>query len=103
LFSVNVTFFYVFCWSILQHPAIAECVVMGTPDKDYGEIVVAIIVPCKEQIAGSAAVHEPVLTLKALQRWAHNLLAPYKVNCSTLYFLVLEFFHSFSIGQAVYL
>jgi hypothetical protein len=72
---------------------------MGTPDKDYGEIVVAIIVPCKEQIAGSASVHEPVLTLKALQRWAHNLLAPYKVNCSTLYFLVLEFFHSFSIGK----
>jgi malonyl-CoA/methylmalonyl-CoA synthetase len=64
---------------LLQHPAIAECVVMGTPDKDYGEIVVAIIVPCKEQIAGSAAVHEPVLTLKALQRWAHNLLAPYKI------------------------
>jgi malonyl-CoA/methylmalonyl-CoA synthetase len=88
---------------LLQHPAIAECVVMGTPDKDYGEIVVAIIVPCKEQIADSAAVHEPVLTLKALQRWAHNLLAPYKVNCSYLYFLVLEFFHSFSIGQAVYL
>ncbi|CAM6016775.1 unnamed protein product [Sphagnum balticum] len=64
---------------LLQHPAIAECVVMGTPDKDYGEIVVAIIVPCKEQIAGSASVHEPVLTLKALQRWAHNLLAPYKI------------------------
>ncbi len=66
---------------------------MGTPDKDYGEIVVAIIVACKERIAGSAAVHEPVLTLKALQRWAHNLLAPYKVNCSTLSF----WFWSFSI------
>lgn len=64
---------------MLQHPIIAECVVMGIPDKDYGEIIAAIVVPHEAQAAAAAAKQEPVLTLQALQYWAQPLLAPYKV------------------------
>ena len=52
------------------------------PDKDYGEIISAIVVPHEAQAAAAAAKWEPVLTLEALRDWARPLLAPYKVNCS---------------------
>ncbi|CAL5191824.1 unnamed protein product [Lathyrus oleraceus] len=30
---------------IVEHPNVSECCVLGVPDKDYGEIICAIIVP----------------------------------------------------------
>jgi malonyl-CoA/methylmalonyl-CoA synthetase len=63
----------------LQHPVIAECAVLGIPDKDYGEVISAVIVPHETQAAAAAAQWEPVLTLEALCDWARPLLAPYKV------------------------
>jgi len=30
---------------LLEHPAIAECIVLGVPDAVYGERVAAVIVP----------------------------------------------------------
>lgn len=69
----------VFLWLNLQHPVISECAVLGIPDKDYGELVAAIIVPHESKAALAAAKWEPVLTLEALRKWAGPLLAPYKV------------------------
>ncbi|KAJ8552922.1 hypothetical protein K7X08_020315 [Anisodus acutangulus] len=34
---------------LLEHPAISECCVLGLPDKDYGEVVCAIVVPYTAQ------------------------------------------------------
>lgn len=64
---------------LLQHPVIAECVVLGIPDKDYGEVISAVIIPHETQAAAAAAQWEPVLTLEALRDWARPLLAPYKI------------------------
>ena len=61
----------------MQHPAIAECAIVGIPDKDYGEMISAIVVP--QEIATK---WEPVLTLEGLCEWARSLLAHYKVNGS---------------------
>ena len=55
---------------LLQHPAIDECAVIGLPDADWGDKVVAIIVWKKEM---------PALSLVDLREWAKKLLAPYKV------------------------
>lgn len=70
-----------YCGVFLQHPVIAECAIMGIPDKDYGETITAIIVPQESKAAAAAAKWEPVLTLEALRDWARPLLAPYKVIC----------------------
>ena len=53
------------------HPAIAECAVVGVADEEWGERVCAALELRSE---GGAP-----LTLEALQRWAKELLAPYKV------------------------
>ena len=52
-----------------KHPAVGECAVVGVPDAEWGERV-------------SAAVElkpEAELSLAALQAWARERLAPYKV------------------------
>jgi malonyl-CoA/methylmalonyl-CoA synthetase len=51
------------------HPAIAECAVVGVEDAEWGERICAAVEP-----RGEAE-----LTLAALQSWAKERLAPYKV------------------------
>jgi malonyl-CoA/methylmalonyl-CoA synthetase len=55
--------------TLREHPAVAECAVIGVADADWGERVCAAV----EVHAGAE------LTLDGLQRWAKERLAPYKV------------------------
>jgi malonyl-CoA/methylmalonyl-CoA synthetase len=52
-----------------QHPDIADCAVVGVDDVEWGERVAAAV----ELRSGAR------LSLDALQRWAHTMLAPYKL------------------------
>lgn len=63
----------------MQHPTVAECCVLGLPDKDYGEAVTAIIVPETEAKKKREDESKPVMTLEELNGWAKDKLAPYKV------------------------
>ncbi|XP_030526506.1 probable CoA ligase CCL8 [Rhodamnia argentea] len=64
---------------LLEHPVVAECCVLGLPDKDYGEAVCAIIVPEAELKQNGGEELKPALTLKELSTWAKDRLAPYKL------------------------
>ncbi|CAM6018214.1 unnamed protein product [Sphagnum balticum] len=64
---------------LLEHPAIAECAVMGLPDKDYGEIISAVVVAQEGLMANAAAKSQAILTLQELQKWAQDRMAPYKI------------------------
>jgi 2-aminobenzoate-CoA ligase len=57
--------------ALLQHPAVAECGVVGRPDADRGQIVQAFVV-LHPGHAGDAAL------VKALQDHVKQTLAPYK-------------------------
>ncbi len=57
--------------ALLQHPAVAECGVVGKPDEDRGQIVLAFVV-LHPGHAGDAAL------VKALQDHVKHSLAPYK-------------------------
>ncbi|RDX88379.1 Malonate--CoA ligase, partial [Mucuna pruriens] len=61
------------------HPAISECCVLGLPDKDYGEIVGAIIVPQADVKRKRDQESKPVLSLEELSTWAKDKIAPYKI------------------------
>ncbi|CAJ1951133.1 unnamed protein product [Sphenostylis stenocarpa] len=63
----------------LQHPAVSECCVLGLPDKDYGEIVGAIIVPHADVKRKRDQESKPVLSLEELSTWAKDKIAPYKI------------------------
>jgi malonyl-CoA/methylmalonyl-CoA synthetase len=55
--------------ALRQHPAVAECAVVGLPDREWGERVAAAVV-----------VHDgQMLDLPSLRTWALKLLAGYKV------------------------
>ncbi|MFN3496251.1 MAG: AMP-binding enzyme, partial [Hydrogenophaga sp.] len=57
--------------ALLQHPAVAECGVIGRPDEERGQIVLAYVV-LKPGEAGGAPL------VKALQEHVKQALAPYK-------------------------
>ncbi|MCE0481426.1 Malonate--CoA ligase [Datura stramonium] len=64
---------------LLEHQAISECCVLGLPDKDYGEVVCAIVVPEAEVKRRRDEELKPALTLQELSDWAKEKLAPYKI------------------------
>ncbi|KAK7349190.1 hypothetical protein VNO77_06359 [Canavalia gladiata] len=64
---------------IIEHPAVSECCVLGLPDKDYGEIVGAIIVPEAGVKRRRHEESKPALTLEELSAWAQDKIAPYKI------------------------
>lgn len=65
--------------SFVQHPVVAECCVLGLPDKDYGDAVSVIIVPDEEAKKKQKESAKPVISLEELCTWAKEKLAPYKV------------------------
>ncbi|KAL2928438.1 Malonate--CoA ligase [Bienertia sinuspersici] len=64
---------------LLEHPAVSECCVLGVPDKTYGEVVTAIIVPHEEVKIKQQEELKPALTLEELCSSAKDKLAPYKL------------------------
>jgi 2-aminobenzoate-CoA ligase len=56
---------------LLQHPAVAECAVVGLADAARGMIVTAVVV-LHEGFSGDAAMTE------ALQNHVKSMIAPYK-------------------------
>lgn len=64
--------------TLLEHPDIAECCVLGLPDTDYGEIICAVMV-LKTEAQKTAAFSKAVFTIKDLHRWAKERIAPYKI------------------------
>jgi 2-aminobenzoate-CoA ligase len=57
--------------SLLLHPAVAECGVVGKPDEERGMVIMAFVVLKPGQVADAAQV-------KALQDHVKHTLAPYK-------------------------
>ncbi|XP_027344505.1 malonate--CoA ligase isoform X2 [Abrus precatorius] len=64
---------------IIEHPTVSECCVLGLPDKDYGEIVGAIIVPKPDVKRKRDEESKPALSLEELSTWAKDKIAPYKI------------------------
>jgi 2-aminobenzoate-CoA ligase len=56
---------------LLEHPAVAECGVVGLPDEERGQVVSAFIVLREGHAGGDALVKE-------LQEWTKARIAPYK-------------------------
>ncbi|KAL1810540.1 hypothetical protein ACET3Z_027530 [Daucus carota] len=65
--------------TLLDHPSVSECCVLGLMDKTYGEIVCAIIVPDAEVKRKREEQMMPALSLEELSNWARTKLAPYKI------------------------
>lgn len=65
--------------TLLEHPNISECAVLGLPDEDYGEAICAVIVIEPEAKSREAVESKPVITLQYVQNWAKDKIAPYKI------------------------
>ena len=57
--------------ALLGHPAVAECAVVGMPDEERGQIVMAFVVP-KPGVAADDAL------IQTLQAHVKQTIAPYK-------------------------
>ena len=57
--------------ALLAHPAVAECGVVGAPDEQRGEIVMAFVVLRADHVADTALARE-------LQEFVKRTIAPYK-------------------------
>ena len=57
--------------ALLEHPAVAECAVIGAPDEDRGHIVCGYVVPVQDVARDDALVEE-------LQTHVKERIAPYK-------------------------
>ncbi|KAJ7951751.1 Malonate--CoA ligase [Quillaja saponaria] len=64
---------------ILEHPVISECCVLGLPDRDYGEVVSAVIVPEEDAKRKRDDGLKSAMSLDELFSWAKDRLAPYKI------------------------
>ena len=71
-----------------EHPAVADCCVVGVPDKEWGErIAVAVVLNDRQ-----------VLDLPSLRTWALKSLATYKVPSR---FLVLDSLPRNTMGKVI--
>jgi malonyl-CoA/methylmalonyl-CoA synthetase len=74
--------------ALREHPAVAECAVVGIPDPEWGERVAAAVV-----LKGDDA-----LDLQSLRAWARELLAPHKLPSRLL---VLDALPRNAMGKTV--
>ncbi|PKA61050.1 Malonate--CoA ligase [Apostasia shenzhenica] len=65
--------------AVILEASVLECSVLGLQDKDYGEIVCAVIVLHKDIKKVSDQELKQAFSLEELQNWSKERLAPYKV------------------------